>query len=108
MDDNGKIYKEAKNKELNKLIVKNIPEVKYEDIVKYELNKIDMNNQIENWITYIHESRYGFYYYELSNGLIGIMYKKDKNDEEYNGIKLIFNSDNDTLYEIYIDILKCI
>ena len=103
MDDDGKIYKEVKNKTLYKLIVKNISEVKYEDIKEYELNKIDMNNQIENWITYIHESRYGFYYYVLNNGLIGIMYKNNNNEKEYNGIKLIFNSDTDTLYEIIKD-----
>ena len=103
--NDGRIHKEVKNKELNKLIVNDIPEVKYEDIKKYELNKLNdfielnENNKIENWITYIHESRFGFCYYQINNGMAGIMYKKDE-ENNYNGIHLIFNSDNDTLYEI--------
>ena len=35
MDDNGRIYKEVNNKKLYKLIVNDIPEIRYEDIKKY-------------------------------------------------------------------------
>ena len=102
IDKDGRIYKEV---ELYKLIVNDIPEVKYEDIKKYELNKLNdfielnENNKIENWITYIHESRFGFCYYQINNGMAGIMYKKDE-ENNYNGLHLIFNSENDIFYEI--------
>ena len=62
-----------------------IPEVKYEDINKYVLNDSNIINKIENWITYIHESRFGFCYYQVNNGLAGIIYKNEE-DDNYNGL----------------------
>ena len=108
MDNNGRIYKEAENKELYKLIVRDIPEIRYEYIKKYNLsylnqndfNSFKNNNQIDNWIIYFHESdHFGLCYYEINNGLIGIMFK-NKEENDYNGLKLIFDSETDNIYEI--------
>ena len=106
MDNDGRIHKEVKNKELYKLIVSDILEVKYKDTKKCDLNKLNIN-RIDNWISLFHESHYGFCYYEINNGLIGILYKDEDEDEEnnYNGLKLIYNYENDIIYEIYNDIL---
>ena len=97
--NDGRIHKEVKNKELYNLIVTDIPEVKYEDINKYVLNDSNIINKIENWITYIHESRFGFCYYQVNNGLAGIIYKNEE-DDSYNGLHLIYNSDTNIIYEI--------
>ena len=102
MDDEGKINKEVKYKSLYRLIVNDIPEIKYEDIRKYDLN-YSVIKKIDYWISFFHESHSGFCYYEVNNGLIGILYKKNKEENGYNGLKLIFNSDNDTIYEIIND-----
>ena len=105
MDDKGKIYKEAKIKELYKLVVSDIPNIRYEDIKKYQLNHFNNNNQINYWVSYIHISHSGFCYYQMNNGLIGIIYKnEEKND--YSGLKLIFNSETDKIYEIIDDKYK--
>ena len=98
-ENNLIIQREVKYKELYKLIVTDIPEVKYEDINKYVLNDSNIINKIENWITYIHESRFGFCYYQVNNGLAGIIYKNEE-DDSYNGLHLIYNSDTNIIYEI--------
>ena len=88
------------NQLLYKLIVNDVPEIKYKDIKKFQFNN-SSNNKIENWVSFFHESHYGFCYYEMNNGLIGAIFK-DK-DSNFNGLKLIFNSDTDIIYEIEND-----
>ena len=97
IDNDGRIHKKVKNKELYKLIVSDILEVKYKDTKKYDLNNLNING-IDYWVSYFHESHYGFCYYEINNGLIGIIYKDEENN--YNGLKLIYNFENDIIYEI--------
>ena len=106
MPDIDNDHKEVKIKELYKLIVNDIHEVKYEDIKQYDLNNLNNSlseiNKVEYWITYLHDSRYGFCYYQVNNGLAGIIYKKEQ-EINYNGTHLIFNSDDNILYEINND-----
>jgi hypothetical protein len=106
MPDIDNDHKEVKIKELYKLIVNDIHEVKYEDIKQYDLNNLNNSlseiNKVEYWITYLHDSRYGFCYYQVNNGLAGIIYKNEQ-EINYNGTHLIFNSDYNILYEINND-----
>ena len=79
----------------------NITEIKYEDIDKYIVTDQD-NNKVENYITLLHKSHYGFYYYELNNNLKGIIFKKDDYDDNYEGIRLLLNEKTQEFYEIKI------
>ena len=88
------------NQLLYKLIVNDVPEIKYKDIKKFKNNN-SSNNNIEYWVSFFHESHYGFCYYEMNNGLIGAIFK-DK-ESNFNGLKLIFDSDTDIIYEIEND-----
>ena len=97
--DNKRNYKEFKKIELYKLIVSDISKLRYEDIKKYQLNNVNNINEIKYYVSYLHISQNGFCYYQMNNGLIGIIYKNgEKND--YSGLKLIFNSETDKIYEI--------
>ena len=102
-DENGIVNIKVDNDktELYKLIVDNITEIKYEDIDKYIVTDQD-NNKVENYITLLHKSHYGFYYYELNNNLKGIIFKKDEYDDNYEGIRLLLNEKTQEFYEIKI------
>ena len=85
---------------LYRLIVNNITEVKYEDLQKYTLENNNIKG-VDNWITLIHISHKGFCYFELNNGMIGILYKSENNiDNIYDGIQLILNEKKDEFFEI--------
>ena len=93
--------KEPKMKDLYKLIVNDIPEIKYDDLSKYSINYITPDiNKIDYWISFFHVSSGGFCYYETNNGMIGIMWKKNEDDENYEGAKYLLNQKNEVFYEI--------
>ena len=93
--------KEPKMKDLYKLIVNDIPEVKYEDLNKYTVDYPTPDiNKIDYWISFFHISSSGFCYYETNNGLIGIMWKKDNEDENYEGEKYLLDQKNEIFYKI--------
>ena len=100
-DEDIIINKEPKMKNLYQIIVNDIPEIKYEDLYKYTLEYNSPNiNKIDYWITFFHISSYGFCYYEVNNGMFGIMWKKNENDKNYEGDRFLFNLKDEVFYKI--------
>ena len=99
--ENGLVDRQIDEKILYKLIVNDIGEIKYEDIDKYTLENNSIKG-VDNWITFIHVSHKGFVYFEINNGMIGILYKSDGDnvEGEYSGTQLILNEKTDEIYEI--------
>ena len=104
-DENGRVNKEVVNKCLYKIIPNNNIDIRYEDIDTF----IDNDNQnikgkdFNIRITTFHKSHYNFCFYEFNNNLKGIIFKKDDEDEKYEGIKLILNEMTEEFYEIKSD-----
>ena len=74
--------------ELYKLPVPDFSSIKYNNIDEYVYKKITDNNLFINFVTYFHKSSHlNLYYYELNNGLIGVIFIED-------GIHLILNKKN--------------
>ena len=81
-----------------------IPEIKYDDIYKYSLDYVIPDiNKIDYWIKFFHISSSGFCYYQVNNGMIGIMWKKDEEDENYEGDKFLLNQKDEVFYKIIED-----
>ena len=101
VDENGLVNKKIDEKILYKLIVNDIGEIKYEDKDKYTLENNTING-VDNWITFIHVSHKGFVYFEINNGMVGILYKSDEDsiEGEFSGIQLILNEKTDEIHEI--------
>ena len=79
-DENGIINKEVTTKNLYKLKIPIISEIKYEYIDSYSLKKFSLLKGYKHWISYLHKSsQFNFYYYILNNGLFGICYDDLKN-----------------------------
>ena len=96
----GIVDKEVEQKKLYKLIIRDIPEIKYEDIKTYTLDSMP-KLEFEYYANFMHESSSGFCFYELNNGLLGIIFKSD--EEKYEGVQMILNYENNKFYEIKID-----
>ena len=93
--------KEAQITNLYKIIVNEIPEIKYDDLYKYSLDYVTPGiNKIDYWIKFFHISSSGFCYYEVNNGMIGIIWKKDEEDEHYEGDKFLLNQKDGVFYKI--------
>ena len=100
-DEDSITKKEPKMKNLYELIVNDIPEVKYDDLYKYTLEYNNPAiNKIDYWITFFHISSNGFCYYEVNNGMFGIMWKKNENDKNYEGDRFLFNLKDEVFYKI--------
>ena len=100
-DEDSITKKEPKMKNLYELIVNDIPEVKYDDLYKYTLEYNNPAiNKIDYWITFFHISSNGFCYYEVNNGMFGIMWKKNENDEKYEGDRFLLNLKDEVFYKI--------
>ena len=102
-DENGRVNKEEiVNTCLHKLIVNNNIDIKYEDIGTYIIKHEDSikGQKFEHWVTYMHKSHNGFYYYEMNNNLKGIIFQQDSDDDEYEGVKLMLNEKTQEFYEI--------
>lgn len=100
-DKDGRVNKQNINyANLYKLVIEDIPEIRYKDIDKYTL---DINNtqinKIEYWVNYIHRHD-NFIYYEINNGLFGVIYENQNKKEVYDGLHLIYNEKKDQLFEI--------
>lgn len=100
-DEYGIVNKEVQMTNLYRIIVNDIPKVKYCDLYKYSLdyNTPDIN-KIDYWLSFFHISSSGFCYYEVNNGMIGIMWKKNEEDEEYEGDKYLLNQKDEVFYKI--------
>ena len=112
-DKNGRVNKEEiVNMCLYKLIVNNNIDIKYEDIGTYIIKHEDSikGQKFEYWVTYIHKSHNGFYYYEMNNNLKGIIFQEDSDDDKYEGVKLMLNEKTQEFYVInhrdYVDDIK--
>ena len=93
--------KEPKMTNLYKIIVNDIPEVKYKNIYKYSIDYVTPDiNKIDYWVSFFHISSSGFCYYQVNNGMIGIMWKKDEDDENYEGDKFLLNQKDEVFYKI--------
>ena len=66
---------------LYNLLVDYNPDIKYEDIDKYTLTYNSNIKDFDNWVTFSHVSHFGFVYYELNNGIAGIIYKNQNQNE---------------------------
>jgi hypothetical protein len=102
-EENGRVNKEEiVNTCLHKLIVNNNIDIKYEDIGTYIIKHEDSikGQKFEHWVTYMHKSHNGFYYYEMNNNLKGIIFQQDSDDDEYEGVKLMLNEKTQEFYEI--------
>lgn len=101
VDENGLVNKIIDEKILYKLIVNDIGEIKYEDKDKYTLENNSIKG-VDNWITFIHVSHKGFVYFEINNGMVGILYKSDRDsiEGEFSGIQLILNEKTEEIHEI--------
>ena len=75
---------------LYNLLVDYNPDIKYEDIDKYTLTYNSNIKDFDNWVTFSHVSHFGFVYYELNNGIAGIIYK---NQNENENIKVLYYED---------------
>ena len=88
------INKEVINVELYQLPVPDFTSIKYNNIDEYVYKKITDNNLFIDFVTYFHKSsHFNLYYYELNNGLIGVIFIED-------GIHLILNKKDKLLYNI--------
>ena len=111
-DENGRVNKKVVNTCLYKLIVNNNIDIKYEDIGTYIIKHEDSikGQKFEYWVTYMHKSHNGFYYYEMNNNLKGIIFQQDPDDDKYEGVKLMLNEKTQEFYVIsyrdYIDDIK--
>ena len=100
---------------LYNLLVDYNPDIKYEDLDKYTLTYNSNINDFDNWITISHVSHYGFIYYQLNNGITGIIYKTENENKEENkkenkeNIKVAYfeglniflkKNDNESLYVV--------
>ena len=101
-DENGIDNREVIQKKLYNLIVKDIPEVRYEDIENYSLD-IKPTETFDYFISYLHKSHHGFCYYEINNGLIGIIFQNENNENQYNEYKMILNEKINKIYIIKTD-----
>ena len=110
--NNNNIIEEFK---LYNLLVDYNPDIKYEDLDKYTLTYNSNINDFYNWITFSHVSHYGFIYYQLNNGITGIIYKTENENKEENkkenkeNIKVAYfeglniflkKNDNESLYVV--------
>ena len=89
------IKKEVKLKNLYKAIIPDIFEIRYEDINKYIVKAQSQFEfeSFENWISYFHISKTNnFYYYEVNNGTIGIIYE--------NRESILYDKKNKAVYYI--------
>ena len=100
-DIEGRMEQKVKTKCLYQLIVRDYPEIKYQDINKYTLNNQE-SDPIKNWVSFIHKSPYGFLYYEMNNGLYGVIYKKENEEEDnvFEGLHLLYNEKTEKFYNI--------
>ena len=90
VDDDNNIILEEK---LYDLVVEN-EEIIYENIEKYVINKIDMDNYLNFWVIDWKESKNDdIFYYELNNGLKGNIFKNTN-------IHLMLDINSDKFYEI--------
>jgi polo-like kinase 1 len=101
-EENSLLKKEVNLKRLYKLIINNISKISYNDIEKYTLQNAPKVNEIDYYVSYFHISHYGFCYYELNNGMVGILYEGEEKGN-YDGEKLILNEKEDKFYEIIED-----
>ena len=100
---------------LYNLLVDYNPDIKYEDLDKYTLTYNSNIKYFDNWITFSHVSHYGFIYYQLNNGITGIIYKTENENKEENkkenkeNIKVAYfeglniflkKNDNESLYVV--------
>lgn len=87
------IKKEVKLKNLCNEVIPDIFEIRYEDINNYILKDESQFEVFENWISYLHKSNtFNFYYYEVNNGTIGIIYE--------NRESILYNKKNKKVYYI--------
>ena len=98
-EENSLLQKEITYKSLYKLIVDDSSEIKYKNIEKYTIKNAPKVKGIDYWISLFHKSHSGFCYYEINNGMVGIMYEGKENGI-YDGLKLILNEKEDLFYEI--------
>ena len=99
VDKNGIDNREVVHKKLYNLIVKDIPEVKYEDINTYNL-EIKPKETFDYYISYFHKSHKGFCYYEINNGLKGIIFQNENVDNSYDESRMILNEKINKFYAI--------
>ena len=91
--ENDVINKDVKYKDLYKLKAPGIYNVQYEDIDKYILKDQSELEGFDNYIEYFHKSKhFNFYYYEVNNGLFGIIFD--------DGINLVVDDKNKMFYNI--------
>ena len=93
LNEDDLISKDVKNTKLYKLMVPKISEAKYENIDNYILIDQSLLKGFDYWVSYFHKSsNYDFYYYEMNNGLYGLIILGE--------INIIINEKNKKLYNI--------
>ena len=93
LNEDDLISKDVKNTKLYKLMVPKISEAKYENIDNYILIDQSLLKGFDYWVSYFHKSsNYDFYYYEMNNGLYGLIILDE--------INIIINEKNKKLYNI--------
>ena len=93
LNEDDLFNKDVKIIYLYKLKIPKIGEAKYENIDKYILKDQSLLKGFDYWVSYFHKSsHYDFYYYEMNNGLYGLIKLDD--------INIIINEKNQKLYKI--------